>query len=210
MVRRPFAIPNITAKLAATAAVSPNSAMSANAASSSATAKRAIASGWMLRANMSSQMRAATGAAEDRKQMRGQARRHEGVSRERRRHQQERPTGRRQDGARRLHRLAGWGCDVGARARQREGVQRRRDQSKQRGVDEIGAAPAHSLEQNMGRGPAHRRGEAARKRERRDRPPRGGAEDATERGKGRIVKGRSGGDAEQQPDREISGGMIGY
>src|SRR5262249_59386837 len=101
------------------------------------------------------------------------------------------------------------GRDVGARARQREGVQRRRDQSKQRGVDEIGAVPSHRLEQNMGRGPAHRRGEAAGKRERRDRSPRGGAEDTTERGKGRIVKGRSGGDAEQQPDREISGGRVG-
>src|SRR6516165_10239689 len=33
MVRRPFAIPNITTKLAAAAAVSPNRAMSANAAS---------------------------------------------------------------------------------------------------------------------------------------------------------------------------------
>src|SRR5262249_58589647 len=103
----------------------------------------------------------------------------------------------------------GGGRAAGARGRQREGVRRRGDQSKQRGVDEIGAAPSHRLEQNMGRGPAHRRGEAAGKRERRDRPPRGGAEDTTERGKGRIVKGRSGGDAEQQPDREISGGMIG-
>src|SRR5262245_59999143 len=61
----------------------------------------------------------------------------------------------------------------------------------------------------MGRGPARRRGEAPGKGERRDRPPRGSAEDATERGKGWIVEGRSGGDAEQQPDREVSGGMIG-
>src|SRR5262245_166014 len=60
----------------------------------------------------------------------------------------------------------------------------------------------------MGRGPAHRRGEAAGKGERRDRPPRGGAEDATERGEGWIVEGRSGGDADEQPDREVSGGMI--
>ena len=60
MVRRPFAIPNITAKLAAAATVSPNRAMSANAASSIATAKRAMSSGWMLRANSNSQMRAAT------------------------------------------------------------------------------------------------------------------------------------------------------
>src|SRR5262249_15320182 len=37
----------------------------------------------------------------------------------------------------------------------------------------------------------------------------GGGEDGGERGKGRIVEGRSGGDAEQQPDREVSGGMIG-
>src|SRR5262249_60072894 len=89
------------------------------------------------------------------------------------------------------------------------GVQGRRDQSKERGIDEIGAAPSHGLEQNMGRGPARRRGEAPGKGERRDRPPRGSAEDATERGKGWIVEGRSGGDAEQQPDREVSGGMIG-
>src|SRR5262249_61150801 len=95
-----------------------------------------------------------------------------------------------------------------ARARQCEGVQRRRDQSKQRGIDEIGATPSHGLDQNMGRGPAHRRGEAPGKGERRDRPPRGGAEDATERGKGWIVEGRSGGDTEQQPDREASGGKI--
>ena len=61
----------------------------------------------------------------------------------------------------------------------------------------------------MGRGPAHRRGETAGKRERRDGLPGGGAEDATERGKGRIVEGRSDGDAEQQPDCEVSDGIIG-
>jgi len=60
MVRRPFAIPNMTAKLAALATVSPKIASKANATSSIPTAKRATLSGWVRRANTNSQMRAAT------------------------------------------------------------------------------------------------------------------------------------------------------
>ena len=93
--------------------------------------------------------------------------------------------------------------------RQSESKQRRGDKREQRGIDEIGAAPSDGLEQQMGGGPAHRRGEAAGKRQRRDRASCRGAEDAAERGEGGIIERRGDGDAEQHPDREIGDGMIG-
>ncbi len=76
-------------------------------------------------------------------------------------------------------------------------------------IDEIRALPSHGVEQQMGHGPAHGRGEAARKRKRGDGASCPGPKDTTERSKGRIVQGCSGRDAEQHPDREISGGMGG-
>ena len=97
------------------------------------------------------------------------------------------------------------GHDVvrGARARQGKCMQRRRHECQQCRIHEIGALPAERLEQRVGGGPAHRRGEAAGKREHRDRLARLGAEDAPERRERRIVeRGRHGG-AEQHPHGEI-------
>ena len=104
-------------------------------------------------------------------------------------------------------RLRGWPgrrrVERGAVARQREGVQRRADRGEQRGIDQIGAAPADRADQEMRRRPAHGRGEAAGEREHRDRPARGGAEDAPERREGRIVERGAEARAEHHPDREI-------
>ena len=61
----------------------------------------------------------------------------------------------------------------------------------------------------MGRRPAHRRGEAARERQRGDRPACRRAENAPERREGRIVERGRDRDAEQHPDREIGRGMLG-
>ena len=60
MVISPFAIPNSTMNIAAAGTDTPAIASSAKAASRRPTASRAIASGCTLRANTSSQMRAAT------------------------------------------------------------------------------------------------------------------------------------------------------
>src|SRR5262249_56696216 len=78
-----------------------------------------------------------------------------------------------------------------------------------RGIDEVGPLPSYVFEQKMGHRPADGRGKPAGKREHGDRASRRGAEDAAEGGKGRIVEGGGGGDAEQRPDREIGGGMSG-
>src|SRR5215469_2294125 len=75
---------------------------------------------------------------------------------------------------------------IGAGAWQREGKQRRRDAGEYDGVDQIGAAPADRVDQDMGGGPAHGRGESANKGERGDRTTRRRAEDAPKRGEGGI------------------------
>ena len=95
----------------------------------------------------------------------------------------------------------------GAGARQREGVQRRGDESEQRGVDQIRAVPAERLEQRVGDGPAHRRGKAAGQRQHRDRLARARAEDAPERREGRIVERSRHRGAEQHPYRNVDGRM---
>ena len=150
------------------------------------------------------------GAAEDREQMRGQARRHEGIGRERGRQQDERPSLRIEHGDGR-HRRRSLGSDGGrgARARQCERVQRGGDDGKQSGVDEIGAAPADRLEQHVGHRPAHRRGKASGQGQHRDRAPGSRAEDAAERGKGGIVEARRDGHAQQHPDRKVGDRMRG-
>src|SRR5690242_9777252 len=61
----------------------------------------------------------------------------------------------------------------------------------------------------MGYRPTDGRGKPAGKRQYGDRASRRKAEDAAERGKGRVVEGGGSGNAEQRPDREISGGMRG-
>jgi hypothetical protein len=108
-----------------------------------------------------------------------------------------------------LHRSAGRRPGIGARARQGESVQRRGDTGEQPGIDQVRAAPSDRFEQDMGGGPAHRRRESSGERQRRDRPPRRRAEDAPERGEGRIVERGGDGDTEQHPHREIRDGMIG-
>jgi hypothetical protein len=108
------------------------------------------------------------GPAEDREQVRGQARRHERIGREGRSHDDERPSGRRQHRARWLDGSIRPRIGIGAPARQREGMQRRGDERQHGGIDQIGAAPARNLDQQVGDRPAHRGGEAAGERDRRD------------------------------------------
>jgi len=92
---------------------------------------------------------------------------------------------------------------IGPLARQREGVQRRRHQRQQGGIDQIGAAPAMGVEQHAGGGPARGRGEPADEGEHRDRPPRGRAENAAERGEGGVIERGRHGDADHDPGGEI-------
>ena len=98
------------------------------------------------------------GAAEDREQVRREARRHKGIGRERRSHGHEGPALRRQDGARRPRGAVRLRPRIGTPSRQREGMQRRRHQREQCCVDQICAAPADVLDQHMSDRPAHRRG----------------------------------------------------
>ena len=149
------------------------------------------------------------GAAEDREQMRGQRRRYEGVGRKRRDDEHEGRATRRQIDWGRSRLSGGRPGGRGAAARQGECVQRRTDENEQRRIDEIAAAPADRLDQEVRRRPADRRGEAARERQHRDRLPRRGAEDAAERGEGRIVERRREPQPEHDPDRKIGERMIG-
>ena len=147
-------------------------------------------------------------AAEDCEQMRRETGRHEGVGGKRCRHQQERPTARWQSEARRR----GWPIElrhrIRARARQSKSMQRGRDKSEHRGINDVGALPPDGLKQNMGGRPAHGRSESPGQRERGDRASCPKTEDAAERGKGRIVEGRGRCNPEQHPDGEISSGML--
>ena len=70
------------------------------------------------------------GALEDRQQMRRERRRHEGVGREGRRDQQERGARCGRAGAGGVPAARGWIVADGARARQREGMQRRGDAAR--------------------------------------------------------------------------------
>ncbi len=137
--------------------------------------------------------------------MRRQPRRHEGVSSECRRHQDKRQTIGRQHLGGRLALAVRRALHLEAVARQRQRMQRRRDEGEQAGINEIGAAPADAVEQKMRRRPAHRRGKAAGQRERGDRPPRRGAENAAERGEGGIVEVCRHRNAEHHPHANISG-----
>ena len=98
---------------------------------------------------------------------------------------------------------------LGARARQREGMQWSRHEGEQSGVDQVGRAPADRADQQMSDRPAHRRGEAARKRQRGDRMARARAEDASQRGEGRIIEGGRHGGPEHHPHREVGERVIG-
>ena len=149
------------------------------------------------------------GARENRQQMRRQSGRHESVSGESRGHQNERQALRRQQLLRRLD-VAGFRHGgFGAAARQQKRMQRRADQSEQRGVNQISAAPAGRFDEEMRRRPARRRGKAAGERQRRDRPARGGAEDTAERAEGGIIQARRHRHAEHDPHREIGDRVFG-
>ncbi len=139
--------------------------------------------------------------------MRRETRGDKGIGRERRDKQQECGAACGTDWRGGRRRVGGHDVRRGTSARQREGMQRRGDESEQRGVDKVRALPAERLEQRVGDGPAHRRGKAAGQRQHRDRLARTRSEDAPKRREGRIVERCRHRGAEDHPHRNIDGRM---